>query len=128
VLARRVRIQNDFYSGGALLPAAGYKGFGLGAPWRPWAVSLTGVDGQGATPTTGAIVICIGANAFRPAAEVAASVEALRQRLRASGQGSDALAPGDFEARSRNSFRRVVVSDEVMALIHQPASQGHAVG
>ena len=73
-----------FYDGGALLPFAGHKGFGLSAMVEALSLGLTGA-GAG-DPAEGALVICLDAGGFRPESDVRASTEALRTRLHASGQ------------------------------------------
>ncbi len=87
----------DFVRGGSLLPAGGHKGFGLSAMVEALAVSLTGADAAGIEPREGALVLCIDAGAFRPAAQVSGSVEVLRARIRGSGTRSEVMAPGDRE-------------------------------
>lgn len=88
-----------FFDGGALLPFAGHKGFGLAAMVEALSVSLTGAETG--RPAEGALVICIDAGGFRPASEVRSSVEALRSRLHASSGEREVLAPGEPEARAR---------------------------
>jgi LDH2 family malate/lactate/ureidoglycolate dehydrogenase len=91
----------DFYRGGALLPFAGHKGFGLAAMVEALAVSLTGAAAEDRRPPEGALVICLNAGGFRPEAEVRASVEELRARLHASSGERLVLAPGEPEALAR---------------------------
>jgi LDH2 family malate/lactate/ureidoglycolate dehydrogenase len=91
----------SFFDGGALLPFAGHKGFGLAAMVEALSVSLTGADtGQ---PAEGALVICLDVGAFRPEGDVRDSVEKLRNRLRRSGREDEVLAPGDPERQARAS-------------------------
>lgn len=92
-----------FYDGGALLPAAGHKGFGLSAMIEVLSVLVTGADATGLRPAEGALVICLDAGGFRPAADVREAVEALRERLHDSGLERQVLAPGEPEAASRAS-------------------------
>jgi hypothetical protein len=78
-------------------------------------VSLTGADGDGLAPHEGALVICLAGSAFRPAAEVAESLDALRARLRdSSGATTPVLAPGDPEMRSRAVAGGVVTADSAL--------------
>ena len=75
-------------------------------------MSLTGADGEGVAPREGALVLCLDADAFRPATELRASVDALRARLRDSSRpGAPVLAPGDPEAQARASAAGVVAVD-----------------
>ena len=98
--------------GGSLLPVGGHKGFGLSAMVEALSVSLTGADGEGLAPHEGALVICLDSAAFRPAGEVAQSLDALRARLReSSGPSAPVLAPGDPEVRSRAAAAGVVTAD-----------------
>ena len=103
-----------FYDGGALLPFAGHKGFGLSAMIEVLAVMVTGADVAGSRPAEGALVICLDAGGFRPASHVRASVESLRRRLHDSGRERVVLAPGEPEAASRRS-RTVEVEAGVYA-------------
>lgn len=98
-----------FYDGGALLPFAGHKGFGLSAIVEALSVSLTGA-GAG-EPAEGALVICLDAGGFLPESDVRASTEALRARLHASGKERDVLAPGEPEARARTASTFLIESD-----------------
>ncbi len=97
-----------FYAGGSLLPFAGHKGFGLSALIEVLAVMVTGADADGLAPAEGALVICLAAGGFRPEGDVRLAVEALRNRLHASGGGDHhVLAPGEPESvgRSRLSIQ-----------------------
>jgi LDH2 family malate/lactate/ureidoglycolate dehydrogenase len=104
--------------GGALLPFAGHKGFGLAAMVEALSVSLTGA-GAG-EPAEGALVICLNASGFRPESDVRTSIEALRVRLHASGREADVLAPGEPEARAREASA-VLVETEILARIRDLA-------
>jgi LDH2 family malate/lactate/ureidoglycolate dehydrogenase len=107
-------------AGGALLPAGGYKGFGLAAMIEALAIGVVGADGPGMEPASGALVICIRADLFRSSDEQTASVEALRARLHASGQELEVLAPGELEQRARAAPDRVEVDEDVLALLEAP--------
>lgn len=107
-----------FYDGGALLPFAGHKGFGLSAMVEALSVGLTGA-GTG-EPAEGALVICLNAGGFRPESEVRASNEAIRNRLHASGRSRDVLAPGEPEARAR-ATSTILVEREVLTQIRRHA-------
>jgi LDH2 family malate/lactate/ureidoglycolate dehydrogenase len=123
---RRSRDPRELARGGSLLPAAGHKGYGLSALIEALSVGLTGADGPGLEPPEGALVICLDAGAFRPAGQVAGSLEGLRQRVRASSRGTvSVLAPGDTELRSRAAAGGVVRTDpallaELRALARRP--------
>lgn len=103
-----------FYDGGALLPFAGHKGFGLSALIEALSVMVTGADAAGSRPAEGALVICLDAGGFRPAQDVRASVESLRRRLHDSSRERVVLAPGEPEAASR-ACRTVQVEPAVYA-------------
>ena len=111
-----------YYDGGALLPFAGHKGFGLAALVEALSVSLTGA-GTG-EPAEGALVICLNAGGFVPGSDVRASVEALRARLHASGREREVLAPGEPEARARAVSTILVEADVLARLRHLAASPG----
>jgi LDH2 family malate/lactate/ureidoglycolate dehydrogenase len=91
----------DFFNGGALLPAAGHKGFGLGTMVEALSVCLTGADEAGLAPTSGALVICLRADAFRARGRLERSLDALRARIRGSSVTVPVLLPGQPEAESR---------------------------
>jgi len=103
-----------FYDGGALLPFAGHKGFGLSAMVEALSVGLTGAGAR--EPAEGALVICLNAGGFRPETEVRASVEAMRGRLHASGREREVLAPGEPEARARAASTILVERDVLTRL------------
>jgi LDH2 family malate/lactate/ureidoglycolate dehydrogenase len=108
----------DFFSGGALLPAAGHKGFGLGTMIEALAVCLTGADGVGLKPTSGAMIICVRADAFRPRAELHESMDALRSRIRSSGVDSTVYLPGEPEADSRK-HSVLEIDDDVLEVLRE---------
>ena len=109
-----------FFDGGALLPFAGHKGFGLAAMVEALSVSLTGADAG--RPVEGALVICIDAGGFRPASEVRSSVEILRSRLHASSGERHVLAPGEPEARARErAGTAVLVERDLLERLRQLA-------
>jgi len=108
-----------FFAGGALLPFAGHKGFGLAAMVEALSVSLTGA-GAG-RPAEGALVICVDAGGFRPASEVRSSVESLRSRLHASSGERDVIAPGEPEARAR-AGAAVLVESALLERLRQLAA------
>ncbi len=109
-----------FYAGGALLPFAGHKGFGLAAIVEALSMRLTGADASDYQPAEGALVICTNAGGFRPEREVKASIEVLRARLHASGRERDVFAPGEPEALSRTASS-ILVETAVLASIRQLA-------
>ena len=108
-----------FYDGGALLPFAGHKGFGLSAMVEALSLGLTGA-GAG-DPAEGALVICLDAGGFRPESDVRASTEALRTRLHASGRERDVLAPGEPEARAR-ATSMILIESDVLSRIRRLAA------
>jgi hydroxycarboxylate dehydrogenase B len=108
----------DFFSGGALLPAAGHKGFGLGAMIEALAVCFTGADGVGLRPKSGAMIICLRADAFRPAAELEESIDSLRSRIRDSGINTTVYLPGEPEATTR-AGGVLQIDDDVLELLRQ---------
>ena len=110
----------EFYAGGALLPFAGHKGFGLAAMVEALSMRLTGADANDNRPAEGALVICANAGGFRPESEVKASIEVLRARLHASGRERDVLAPGEPEALSR-AASSILVDTAVLASLRQLA-------
>ena len=108
-----------FFDGGALLPFAGHKGFGLAAMVEALSVSLTGAEAG--RPAEGALVICMDAGGFRPASEVRRSVESLRSRLHASSGERDVIAPGEPEARAR-AGAAVLVESALLERLRQLAA------
>jgi LDH2 family malate/lactate/ureidoglycolate dehydrogenase len=107
----------DYLDGGALLPAGGYKGFGLAVLIEALCVGLAGADEVGFNPVSGALVICIESDAFRNEEDCLHSVDALRARVRASGnQGIRVEAPGDRSRARRTSG--ITVDDDVLAVLH----------
>ena len=121
------RITTDpaaFYDGGALLPFAGHKGFGLAAMVEALSVGLTGADADGKRPGEGALVICIDAGGFRPEGDLKAWTEALRTRLHDSGRERDVIAPGEPEARTRGASAILVESGVLAELRRLAGSTG----
>jgi LDH2 family malate/lactate/ureidoglycolate dehydrogenase len=109
----------DFFNGGALLPAAGHKGFGLGTVIEALSVCLTAADAPGRRPTSGALIVCIRVEAFRPRDEFDRSVDQLRDRIRSSGLGRPVLLPGEPERTARHGRIEVEVGDDVLSLLAQ---------
>lgn len=108
----------DYLDGGVLLPTGGYKGFGLAVLIEALSIGLTGADEHGRTPVSGALVICIDCGAFRAHGESKRSVEALQERVRASGDFHSVVqAPGDRSKR-RRANNIVTFDDDVLALLH----------
>jgi LDH2 family malate/lactate/ureidoglycolate dehydrogenase len=112
---------SDYDAGGSLLPAGGYKGFGLSALIEALAVSLTGADAPGRSPVDGALVICLKENVFRTESDLRTSAEALRSRIRGSGREAEVLAPGDPEARARRAGH-IAVDDETLEALREDAA------
>jgi uncharacterized oxidoreductase len=128
ILGRNGEITADpaeFYGGGALLPFAGHKGFGLAAMVEALSVSLTGAGDH--RPAEGALVICLNAGGFRPEREVRASIEQLRARLHASGRERDVLAPGEPEAHAR-AASSILVETAVLSGLRQLAAHPSDAG
>jgi hydroxycarboxylate dehydrogenase B len=112
----------DFVRGGSLLPSGGHKGFGLSAIVEALAVAFTGADGADLQPREGALVVCVDAGAFRPARQVADSVELMRGRIRGSGPEGEVLAPGDPEELSRAASKDTIrVNAALLTRIEQLA-------
>jgi LDH2 family malate/lactate/ureidoglycolate dehydrogenase len=112
----------EYYRGGALLPFAGHKGFGLAAMVEALSVSLTGASAEDRRPPEGALVICVNAGAFRPEGEVRASIEELRARLHASSRERTVLAPGEPEAFARTAST-ILVETELLASLRRIVAQ-----
>lgn len=96
-----------FYSGGALLPFGGHKGYALGLMIDvvggllsgAGAASLAGYDG-----TNGTVLTALDVGRFRPLAEFRAQVEELRAELHATAPAAGSagvLLPGEPEERTR---------------------------
>jgi LDH2 family malate/lactate/ureidoglycolate dehydrogenase len=113
----------EYYRGGALLPFAGHKGFGLAAMVEALSVSLTGAGADDRRPTEGALVICVNAGGFRPEGEVRASIEELRARLHASSRERSVLAPGEPEAFARAASTILVETALLVSLRRLAAPQ-----
>jgi LDH2 family malate/lactate/ureidoglycolate dehydrogenase len=106
----------DYLNGGILLPAGGYKGFGLAVMIEALCIALTGADGAGLSPVSGALVICIDAGTFTDEAACEQSLDALRERVRTSGHDVPVDAPGDRSRRHRE-HGVVTIDDDVLALL-----------
>lgn len=106
-----------FYHGGALLPAAAHKGFALAAIIEAIAVGVTGADRDGLDPISGALVIALRPEVFRPVDDLNASLELLRARIRDSqDRGEPTYAPGDWES-ARRTHVPIVIDDDVLAVV-----------
>jgi LDH2 family malate/lactate/ureidoglycolate dehydrogenase len=106
----------EYLDGGVLLPAGGYKGFGLAVMIEALCIALTGADDTGLSPVSGALVICIDSDAFTDRATCERSLDALRERVRSSGHDVPVYAPGD---RARLSRERgvITVDNDVLAVL-----------
>lgn len=103
----------DYLDGGALLPAGGYKGFGLAVMIEALCIGLTGADEPGLTPVSGALIICIAPSVFRAREDCLLSNDALRQRVRDSGGPNGSVgAPGDRSRQSRISTT-ITIDDDI---------------
>lgn len=101
----------DYYAGGALLPAAGHKGFGLSVAAELLGQALTGADAIHDAPGNepvhnhaGALFVALDAGAMRPADEARAQARQIVDRIRAipPASGVDRVrTPGQPEAESR---------------------------
>jgi uncharacterized oxidoreductase len=97
----------DFYSGGALLPFGGHKGYGLGLMIDVVGGLLSGAGAAslpGYDDTNGTVIVAIDVGRFRPLAEFGAQVEALRSLLHRAptAEGADRiLLPGEPEEEIR---------------------------
>ncbi|MCC7107287.1 MAG: Ldh family oxidoreductase [Chloroflexi bacterium] len=99
----------DFYAGGALLPAAGHKGYALSVIVEMLAVGLSGGDRPENHRASSLFVVCIDPSRFRPAAEYLESVERTVLRMKAVKPApgfEEILVPGEFEARNRLERQR----------------------
>ena len=100
---------DDLFSGGALLPFGGHKGFALGLVADLLAGVLSG-SGSGSSPTYvgyhGLALLAIDVSAFLDLDEFTSEVEALRSRVAASSTRDDATGsplPGEGSATRRRS-------------------------
>jgi LDH2 family malate/lactate/ureidoglycolate dehydrogenase len=112
-----------YFAGGALLPAAGHKGFALAAIIEAMSTSFIGADEPGLAPVSGTVVICADAGVFRPIGEVRSSVEVLRHRLHAAARTTTVYAPGEPEALSRKATS-VSIDEDVVAILEGESSIG----
>ena len=110
------------YDGGAMLPFGGHKGFGLAVMVEVLSIALTGADADGLIPASGALVICLREDVFRPALDVRSSLERLRARINASGHEIDVLVPGDFEEITRGASHSIDVEDDVLRILEEHES------
>jgi LDH2 family malate/lactate/ureidoglycolate dehydrogenase len=96
---------HDFYAGGALLPAGGYKGTALALLAEVLGCALTGAEQYlSADGYNGALFICIAPDAFRPRASFDAASASVLAKARSCppAEGCEAvLVPGDPEQRAR---------------------------
>jgi LDH2 family malate/lactate/ureidoglycolate dehydrogenase len=107
----------DYLEGGALLPAGGYKGFGLAVMIEALCIGLTGADEPGLTPVSGALVICIAPSVFREREDCLLSNDALQQRVRDSGGSNGSVgAPGD-RSRQYRASTTVTIDDDVREVL-----------
>jgi LDH2 family malate/lactate/ureidoglycolate dehydrogenase len=101
----------DYYAGGALLPAAAHKGFGLSVAAELLGQALTGADAitdaPGKEPVhnhSGAFFVAIDPGAMRPAEDTKAQARRIVDRIRAipPAEGVDRVrTPGQPEIESR---------------------------
>ncbi len=103
----------DFYAGGALLPAAGHKGFGLSVAAELLGQALTGADAIQDAPGreavhghSGALFMALDPGGMRPAADAKAQARRIVDRIRGipPADGVDRVrTPGDPEVESRRA-------------------------
>ncbi len=131
----------DFYSGGALLPFGGHKGYGLSM----MAEVLVGVlSGTGASCSpeyrggNGTIVVALDISSFLPLSAFVAQSHALSSTIKGSAPvdgGREVLLPGEPEAMARGARQRDGISlpaqtwnaltglaKELNARVEEPAS------
>lgn len=102
----------DFYSGGALLPAQGYKGYGLAVAIEALGGALSGI-GPAMLPDfadgNGMFILALQVEAFAPRERFAMQIEHMAQALLGAPTAPDAeeiLLPGDLELRTREQRQR----------------------
>lgn len=103
---------HDFYAGGVLLPAQGYKGYGLAVAIEALGGALSGMGpamladyGDG----NGVFVLAVDIEAFTPLGRFVEQVERMADALASAptAPGSDeVLLPGELELRTREQRRR----------------------
>jgi hydroxycarboxylate dehydrogenase B len=101
----------DYYAGGALLPAAAHKGFGLSVAAELLGQALTGADAINDAPgkepvhnRSGALFLAIDPGSMRPAEQAKAQARRIVDRIRAipPADGVDRVrTPGQPEVESR---------------------------
>jgi len=106
----------DFYSGGALLPFGGHKGYGLSVAFDLVAGLLSGT-GSASDPAYaggfGTVLMALDVGTFVDAQAFVADVEAFRKRIRAADRRSSetpVLVPGEPEWEARTAALRSGVS------------------
>jgi uncharacterized oxidoreductase len=120
----------DFYAGGALLPAAGHKGYGLGMLVELLGGLLTdGGDPQRPTAHSGhgLLLIALAPGLFRPAEAFLADAAALCARAAAvppAAGFAEVLIPGDPEHRTRAARAAAVpVDDTTWSMLAETAAE-----
>jgi LDH2 family malate/lactate/ureidoglycolate dehydrogenase len=103
----------DFYSGGAILPAAGHKGYGLALVSELLGDALLGTPYE-----LNWLIVAIDIAAFRPPEEFAQASESMLRKIKAvpPAQGFDeVLLPGEPESRSaqRRAAKGIPIPDEI---------------
>ncbi|PRX96153.1 Ldh family oxidoreductase [Allonocardiopsis opalescens] len=128
----------DFYRGGALLPFAGHKGYGLSIVIEVIGGLLTGT-GISALPdyqgTSGTVLLALDVAPFVPPEEFREQVARYCELLRATPPAEghrEVLVPGDLEERARRERARdgiplpAATWSELRALLAEPAPGGDA--
>jgi LDH2 family malate/lactate/ureidoglycolate dehydrogenase len=124
---------NDFYAGGALLPSAGHKGYGLGmlVELLGGLLSDAGEPPVSASQGHGVLFIVLAPGLFRPAEAFFADAAALCARATAippAAGFAEVLLPGDPEHRSEALHRSTgVVLDDATWEQLQTAAAGFGV-
>jgi len=109
----------DFYAGGALLPMAGHKGYGLSV-----FAELLGSALLGTAHTMNWMVLALNISAFTPVTEYQQRAESFLQKLKVihPAEGfKEVMFPGEPEAKSakQRSIQGIVIPDETWESMKQ---------
>ncbi|MCL5995842.1 MAG: Ldh family oxidoreductase [Chloroflexi bacterium] len=109
----------DFYAGGAILPSAGHKGYGLAVISELLGDALLGLPFE-----LNWFIIAINIEAFRPAAEFTRASEDILQKIKAVPPASgfnEVLIPGEPETRSAQRRREggIPIDDAIWQKIEE---------
>jgi len=122
---------NDFYAGGALLPAQGYKGYGLAVAIEALGGALSGMGPAmlpGFGDGNGMFVLALEVDAFVAVERFVAQIEEMADALLGAptAPGADEiLLPGQLERRTREQRMRdgVAVADETWDAVRRLADE-----